>query len=67
MKPVHMSPDEALRVHKELGIQTSIGIHFGTFRLAEDGQDEAPNMIKEMAPKSGADFRILEVGERMVL
>jgi L-ascorbate metabolism protein UlaG (beta-lactamase superfamily) len=40
MGPVHISPSDAVRAHKEVGAATSIGIHFGTFRLADDGEDE---------------------------
>lgn len=40
MGPVHISPPDAVRAHQDLGAATSIGIHFGTFRLADDGEDE---------------------------
>ena len=40
MGPVHISPEDAVRAHDEVGAATSIAIHFGTFRLADDGQDE---------------------------
>jgi L-ascorbate metabolism protein UlaG (beta-lactamase superfamily) len=40
MGPVHISPADAVRAHKELGASTSVGIHFGTFHLADDGEDE---------------------------
>jgi L-ascorbate metabolism protein UlaG (beta-lactamase superfamily) len=40
MGPVHMSPPDAVRAHQDLGAGMSIGIHFGTFRLADDGEDE---------------------------
>lgn len=40
MARVHISPAVAVRAHKILGAGTSIGIHFGTFRLADDGQTE---------------------------
>ena len=40
MGPVHISPSDAVRAHKEFGAATSIAIHFGTFRLADDGEHE---------------------------
>jgi L-ascorbate metabolism protein UlaG (beta-lactamase superfamily) len=40
MGPVHVSPADAVRAHEELGAATSIAIHFGTFRLADDGEDQ---------------------------
>jgi L-ascorbate metabolism protein UlaG (beta-lactamase superfamily) len=45
MGPVHISPTDAVRAHEEVGAATSIGIHFGTFRLADDGEDEP---VKEL-------------------
>src|ERR1700730_7202508 len=39
MSPVHMAPDEAVRVHEILGAKTSIAIHHGTFQLADEGLD----------------------------
>jgi L-ascorbate metabolism protein UlaG (beta-lactamase superfamily) len=46
MGPVHVSPADAVRAHAELGTATSIGIHFGTFRLADDGEDEPVNELR---------------------
>ncbi|HXN74365.1 MAG TPA: MBL fold metallo-hydrolase [Candidatus Acidoferrales bacterium] len=40
MGPVHISPADAVRAHEELGAATSIAIHFGTFSLADDGEDQ---------------------------
>ena len=41
MSGVHISPEEAVRAHRILGASTSVAIHFGTFRLGADGQDQA--------------------------
>jgi L-ascorbate metabolism protein UlaG (beta-lactamase superfamily) len=40
MESLHLSPDEAVLAHQELGARNSVGIHFGTFRLSEEGQDD---------------------------
>ena len=40
MKWVHVDPDEAVRAHLDLGAMTSVGMHYGTFALADDGMDE---------------------------
>jgi L-ascorbate metabolism protein UlaG (beta-lactamase superfamily) len=66
MSRVHMSPDEALRAHRILGAGTSVGIHFGTFRLADDGQDEPPARIEALLREevgSRPRFWILGFGE----
>ena len=70
MSPVHISPDEAIHLHKELNIETSIAIHFGTFKLASDGQEEAPNRIKELVKEAlpaHVDFRVLENGQTIMI
>ncbi len=70
MSPVHQGPDQAFAMHHALGIKTSIGIHFGTFHLADDGQDEAPNRIKELVAASEGekpDFRVLDMGESVTI
>lgn len=40
MARIHLSPAEAVAAHDLLGAATSLGIHYGTFRLADDGMDE---------------------------
>lgn len=40
MSPIHVDPEEAVLIHKDLNAETSIGMHFGTFPLADDGMDE---------------------------
>lgn len=66
MSRVHTSPDEALRAHRILGAGTSVGIHFGTFRLADDGQDEAPARVEALLCEGAAPrprFWVLGFGE----
>lgn len=66
MGAVHISPEDAIRAHRDLGANASIGIHFGVFRLADDGQDEPvdrlQNAIAESADPS-VRFWILAFGE----
>ena len=40
MKPVHMNPGEAVAAWRTLGAEYALGIHYGTFRLAEEGQQQ---------------------------
>ncbi len=60
MSAVHMSPDEAVRVHEILGASTSIAIHHGTFQLADEGIDTPRARLHEIAPEN---FRELANGE----
>ncbi len=39
MTPVHMNPAEAVRAHVALGTPRSLGMHFGTFQLTNEGID----------------------------
>jgi len=66
MSSVHTSPDEAVRAHAALRASTSVAIHFGTFRLGDDGQDEAPRRLAEVleaSPPPRPRFWILGFGE----
>jgi L-ascorbate metabolism protein UlaG (beta-lactamase superfamily) len=38
MKPAHISPQEAVDAHRILRAKTSVGIHWGTFRLSDEGE-----------------------------
>jgi L-ascorbate metabolism protein UlaG (beta-lactamase superfamily) len=38
MGPIHISPEEAVQAALALRARTSVGMHFGTFPLADDGQ-----------------------------
>ena len=40
MSPIHCSPAEAVKIHFDVKSAQSIATHFGTFALADDGEDE---------------------------
>ncbi len=46
MEPIHVDPEQAVLIHKDIQAEISIGIHFGTFALADDGMEEP---IKDLA------------------
>jgi L-ascorbate metabolism protein UlaG (beta-lactamase superfamily) len=65
MSPVHCSPAEAVRIHRDVKAKRSIAAHFGTFPLADDGQDEPVEALSEARKEAGlpeADFVALEEG-----
>ena len=39
MKTQHMNPDDAVRAHLDLQARQSMGVHFGTFQLTDEGID----------------------------
>ena len=40
MKTQHMNPEDAVQAHIDLESQFSLGTHFGTFQLTDEGIDE---------------------------
>lgn len=65
MRQVHVSPAEAVQAHLDLESGTSVGIHYGTFRLADDGQDEPLVELAAARERTGVSaerFRALEHG-----
>jgi len=66
MSPVHISPQEAVQVHQELEAAISMGVHFGTFIIADDGQDEPVDELYKALKKAGvprSQFWVLDFGE----
>ncbi|MBF0442431.1 MAG: MBL fold metallo-hydrolase [Oligoflexales bacterium] len=66
MGPVHMSPDEALRAHREVGSNFSIGIHYETFRLAGDSFSDPREDLERERKKLDIpeiEFTLLNFGE----
>lgn len=68
MSPVHIAPDEAVKVHLDVQARQSIGIHFGTFPLADDGEQEPIQELQKsltQANISPSAFRALDFGEHL--
>jgi L-ascorbate metabolism protein UlaG (beta-lactamase superfamily) len=40
MRDFHMNPDDAIVAHKEINTKKSVGIHFGTFQLTDEGVED---------------------------
>ena len=66
MEPFHLSPDDALQAHADLGAQTSLATHFGTFNLADDGETQPVEVLRARLAwldGSAPDFRVPRFGE----
>ena len=66
MGEVHMSPAEAVEAHLTLGARLSIASHFGTFALADDGEEEPVQSLQQVlqrTPLNETQFQILGFGE----
>ncbi len=64
MSPVHVDPAQAVQIHKDVQSELSIGMHFGTFPLADDGKDDPINDFNDVVGKE--NFILLKEGERLV-
>lgn len=61
MRAVHISPAEAVRAAQTLEAAVSIPMHYGTFHLGDDGQDEPVEELRR-ALVPGVRFEILGPG-----
>lgn len=53
MRPMHMDPRDAVEVYKKLSVKRAIPIHFGTFQLAFDKQDEPVETLRRVLDEDG--------------
>lgn len=68
MKPVHVSPEEAVQIHEDLESRLSIGMHWRTFRLTAEPMHEPPYRLSLDLDKRGIPherFRVLDPGQRI--
>jgi L-ascorbate metabolism protein UlaG (beta-lactamase superfamily) len=66
MASAHMNPEEAVRVHRDVGAQCSIAMHWGTFQLTDEGREDP---VRALGAARGAadDFRVLEPGASLIV
>ena len=64
MRNVHLGPEDALNVFRDLGARWLVPMHYGTFRLSFEDMDEPPAKLRELARHAGLGdrLRILEEG-----
>lgn len=70
MSPMHVSPEEAVLVHRDVRSRKSIGMHYGTFPLADDGQQDPRDDLLIAIKKYGLnpdEFIILPEGEPLIV
>lgn len=61
MGAAHMDPEEAVRVHRDVGARRSIAMHWGTFQLTDEAREEPVRRL-EASRGEGADFAALQIG-----
>ena len=66
MGTVHVNPEDAVRIHQDIGARNSIGIHWGAFLLTSEEVDEPPRRLADALANSNLPvsvFAALAVGE----
>lgn len=66
MGPVHVHPEESVAIHLDANSRLSLGVHWKTFRLSEEGQNQPPYDLYrallevELSPE---EFRVTDPGQ----
>jgi len=60
---VHMGPDEAIRVFKDLRAHWLVPMHYGSFRLSFEDLDEPPRWLRMLADQEGLTHRLKVLDE----
>ena len=66
----HVNPTESVQIHKDIGSQKSVAIHWGTFILTDEPLDEPPKKLAAALQEnqiSAEDFLVLKHGETSIL
>ncbi|MGB1949713.1 MAG: MBL fold metallo-hydrolase [Marinobacter sp.] len=66
MAPVHVAPEEAVRIHRDIGASQSVAMHWGTFVLTDEPMDEPPRRLRLALERQGlseSEFRVMQHGE----
>lgn len=67
-RKVHMGPDEAIQVFRDLNARWLVPMHYGTFRLSFEDMEEPPRWLQQIATQDGIShqLKILEEGRPQV-
>jgi len=64
MKPAHIDPAEAVEAHKVLGADVSVPMHYGTFRLSDEGEAQPVDDLRRAIAANGvSSFEVIRHGE----
>lgn len=69
MQSVHVTPPEAVAIHREVGARHSLASHWGTFRLTDEALGEPPCWLEMECRNAGIPpgrFQAIQVGETWV-
>ncbi len=63
MRSSHLNPDEAVQVHVDIESKHSVGIHFGTFQLTDEGRDRPVKDLKKVLKGKDLSFLVPVFGK----
>jgi L-ascorbate metabolism protein UlaG (beta-lactamase superfamily) len=69
MGPIHLNPEDAVQAHKILKPKHSVGIHFGTFQLSDEGINAPFQQLEAALKEHGVEpeeFIVLDTGETAI-
>ena len=69
MKPMHVSPEEAIQIHLDTRARKSVASHWGTFRLTDEPLGEPPVRLRaglEAAKLTVGEFVVPKIGETIL-
>lgn len=66
MAPVHVDPEEAVHIHRDICACQSVAMHWGTFVLTDEPMDEPPQKLRQALAEQQVEeqaFRVMGHGE----
>ena len=70
MRQAHVNPAEAVQAHRDLTARRSVGMHFGTFQLTDEGIDEPVEALRAARAANGLsqeEFHVPGFGETVLI
>ena len=58
-----MGPDDAVRAFRDLGADTMVPMHYGSFKLSFEEMDEPPRWLRALASEQDIDQQVVIMEE----